>query len=92
MTRRGMPPVTGMVKTSVLPSYSPAKARVWPSGEKMGAVSMPTPVVRRSARPPSREDGPDVAGVAEGDEGLGERGALEDVLGLGDCGSCDESD
>ena len=52
--RFGMPPVAGIVKTSVLPSYSPVNAIVLPSGEKIGWLSMPTPVVRCVARPPAR--------------------------------------
>jgi len=43
-----------MVNTSTLPSYSPVKAIVPPSGEKIGMASSPTPFVNREARPPVR--------------------------------------
>src|SRR6266550_673430 len=39
---------------STLPSYSPVKASVSPSGDKYGRVSMPGPTVRRVAVPPCR--------------------------------------
>src|SRR5262245_12335038 len=39
---------------SVLPSYSPEKAILEPSGEKCGLLSTPGELVRRMARPPSR--------------------------------------
>src|SRR5260370_578825 len=54
VTRLGMPPVAGTVKTSTLPSYSPVNASVLPSGEKAASLSKPGPDVRRDATPPSR--------------------------------------
>ena len=52
--RLGTPPVAGTVKTSVLPSYSPEKASVPPSGENAALLSAPAPAVRRVAMPPLR--------------------------------------
>src|SRR3954464_3299957 len=54
VSRLGTPPVTGTVNTSTLPSYSPVKANVLPSGENTGSLSKPGPDVRREATPPSR--------------------------------------
>ena len=50
----GTPPAAGTTKTSTLPSYSPVKAMSLPSGENTGSVSVPAPLVRRAASPPSR--------------------------------------
>src|SRR5260370_3797862 len=50
----GTPPEAGTTKTSTLPSYSPVKAMRVPSGENAGSVSLPLPLVRRTASPPSR--------------------------------------
>src|SRR5262249_38096160 len=54
VSRLGTPPAAGTTYTSVLPSYSPVKAIIVPSGEKIGLVSTPIPVVRRLASPPAR--------------------------------------
>jgi len=41
----GIPPSTGIVNTSILPSYSPLKAIVFPLGEKTGFDSIPSSIV-----------------------------------------------
>ena len=48
-----------------------------PSGENAGSVSIPVPLVRRTASPPSRGDTPQVARVGEDDVGLAQGGLLQ---------------
>ena len=81
--RLGTPPVTGTVKTSVLPSYSPENARVLPSGEKAALLSIPAPAVRRVAMPPWRLTRPQISGVGEDDLGLVHGGLLQQMHGAG---------
>ena len=66
--RLGTPPVAGTVKTSMLPSYSPVKASVLPSGEKMGwsRAGAGGEPVRHAAL---AADGPQIAGIGEDDLG-----------------------
>ena len=53
--RLGVPPSEGITYTSLLPSYSAVNAIHFPSLEKRGSDSLPTPLVRRWASPPLRE-------------------------------------
>src|SRR5215471_3908147 len=55
VNRFGTPPDAGTTNTSTLPSYSPVNATFVPSGENTGSVSVPVPLVSRTASPPSRE-------------------------------------
>ena len=54
VSRVGAPPASGIVYTSVLPSYWALKAIVWPSGAKTGCDSTPMSEVSRRGFFPSR--------------------------------------
>ena len=53
VSRRGLPPSSGMTYTSVGPSYVAENATVWPSGESAARVSSPKCDVSRCASPPA---------------------------------------